>query len=144
MFTLFALLFSNPVMAEDCDAKQLKKDIAEASPVSVPRIYLKLVDCDADAANDSAEDTLARVLHGDEGNQAALAALKVGAQRQVMEWVDNLEPDQRSQTMLWLGDQCSEVDTIGQFFVDSASEMREPFIKERWYRGMAKCRTAEG
>lgn len=143
MFTLWLALTAGTAHAQDCDAKQLTQDIADASPVAVPRVYLKLAECDEAAALKAAPDAMAKVLHGDEGNQAALAALRVGAQQTIMDWVDNLEPDHRAQTILWLGDQCAEVPAIGDFFVDSyRGEKHEAFLSERWYRGMSKCRVS--
>jgi hypothetical protein len=140
MLTLLSFLITSPAMAQDCDAKQLAKEIDEASPIAVPRVYLKLAECDADVAKANAAKALGRTLHGDEGNQASLAALKVGSLGEVMDWVDGLEPDQRSQTMLWMGDQCGEVDQVGSFFTTAANDKRDKFLAERWYVGMAKCR----
>lgn len=140
MHTLFALLLASAASAQSCDAKKLAKDLETASPVAVPKMFLELVTCDPAAANKAAALAMGKTLAGDEGNQAALAALKVGAQKPVMDWVDGLEPDFRSSTMLWFGDQCAQVPEVGQFFVDSANQKTDVFLKERWYRGMSKCR----
>ena len=140
MLMLLAMLTSGVAQAADCDAKQLTKDINDASPVAVPRVFLKLAECDAEAAKKAGEAAFAKILHGDEGNQAAVAGLKVGAQKPVMDWVDRLEPDHRSQSMLWFGNQCGDVPEVGEFFVASAAQKPGPFLQERWYRGMAKCR----
>ena len=101
MLSILALLLSG-AQAQDCDAKQLSKDLHEASPVAVPRVFLKLAECDPSAALEEAEFAMGKTLHGDEGNQAALQALKVGAQKPVMDWVDALEPDPVSYTHLTL------------------------------------------
>lgn len=140
MHTLIALLLASAAHAQSCDAKKLAKDLETASPVAVPKLFLELAACDPAAANKSAALAMGKTLAGDEGNQAALAALKAGAQKPVMDWVDGLEPDHRSAAMLWFGDQCAQVPEVGQFFVDSAAQKTDIFLRERWYRGMSKCR----
>lgn len=139
MIGVLALLLTTAAPAQDCDARQLSKDLQDASPVAVPRTFLKLVECDEAEAAKQAEFAMGKTLYGDEGNQAALQALRVGAPTAVMNWVDDLEPDHRSQSMMWLGEQCTDVPQVGEFFVASAEQKTDAFLKERWYRGMAKC-----
>ncbi|NCG21620.1 MAG: hypothetical protein GWP91_21610, partial [Rhodobacterales bacterium] len=130
-----------PALAQDCDANQLAQDINDASPVAVPRVFLKLVECDEAVAVTSAPLAMSKTLHGEEGNRALLACLKIGAQTSAQDWIDSLEPDHRSQSILWIGEQCDDVSAIGDFFVDSAKgDMAEVFLKERWYRGMSHCK----
>ena len=126
-----------PAAWAQCDAKQLKSDLAEASPVAVARVYLKLAECDADAALETAEEAVPRLLSGDEGNQAAVAALSVGAEAPVSKWVDGLEPDQRSATIDYLGRKCKDEPKVAAFFVSAHTKLGETFWKDRWYRGLA-------
>ena len=141
MLTLLMTLLSSTALAEDCDAKQLVKDIEEASPVKLPRMYLKLAECDEDQARELAAEIIPKILHGDEGNQAALAAIRVGDIDSVTTWVRGLEPNHRTQTLMWMGEQCSDVPGVGEFFTNAAAADQADFLQNRWYRGMSKCRT---
>lgn len=126
--------------AEDCDVRALKKEIASASPVAVPAIYEKIAACDAKAGKEIAPAAFEKILAGDEGNEAVMAALKVDADEHVRTWLDGLEPDQRSRTVAWLGDHCKDEEAVQDFFLASVEAKGADFWTERWYRGLADCR----
>lgn len=141
MLTLLTLLMTPTALAEDCDSKQLVKDIEETSPVKLPALFLQLAECDAEAAKGVAGEVVPKLLHSDEANKAALASIDVGEREAVITWVKGLEPNHRTQTLMWMGEQCGDVPEVGDFFTDSAADDQEGFRQNRWYRGMSKCRT---
>jgi hypothetical protein len=69
------------------------------------------------------------------------AALSAGANEASRDFVDRLEPDQRSRTLDWLGGQCKDTPSIEKFFLNAKATKGEDFWKERYYRGLADCRT---
>jgi len=129
--------------AQDCDAKQLSKDLHEASPVAVARVYVKLAECDSSIAEKEAEFAMTKTLYGDEGMEAGLAALSVGGQAAVLDWVDGLEDHHRSETVRWLGGQCGEEPKVASFFLTAREDKKDVFLSNRWYAGLGSCRTPE-
>jgi len=129
--------------AQDCDAKQLVRDLHEASPVAVARVYLKLAECDPQSAESEAAFAMTKTLYGDEGMQAGLAALSVGGQQAVLNWVDGLEDHHRSETVRWLGGQCGEEPKVAAFFLEAREAKKDVFLANRWYAGLGSCRTPE-
>lgn len=137
---LAALTAAAPAHAE-CDAKQLTKDLAEASPVSMPKVFVKLADCDAGAAKAAAPAAMKRALPGDEGATMAVAALRVGAPEAVASWISAMQVDQRSDVLDGLASQCAAEQPVADFFADAKSREGDQFWKDRWYRGLASCRS---
>lgn len=139
---LVSLLASMPsAYAQDCDAKALQADIAEATPVGAAMAFVKLADCDAGAAAKVAPDVVPRLLGGEEGNEAALRAIEVGAAAPVVAWMDKLQPDERARAIRALGKACSESEPVQKFFAERAGALGEAFWSDRWYTGLASCRT---
>ncbi len=129
--------------AQECDAKALVAEIAEASPRAVADLYVQLADCDAAAANKAAVDTFAKVLSGPAGIKAAGAAVRVGASPVVREWVGNLISDERASTLAGLGETCADEPSLVGFFVQSEVELGERFWRDRWHRGLSDCHAPE-
>jgi len=130
-------------LGADCDVSALKAALNEASPVVVPERFVALAECDAGAAKAAAQGALDKTLAGDEANEAVKTALAVGAEAEVSAWLDKLEPDLRSKTIQWLGQQCKAEPAVEKFFVNSTETKGEDFWKERWYRGLADCKTPD-
>ncbi len=143
MLVWLTLALVGTAQAQDCDAKQLVKDLKEASPVAVGRVYLKLAKCDPVVAEKEASFAMTKTLYGDEGMQASLAALSVGGQQAVLDWVDGLEDHHRSETVRWLGTKCEEEPKAAEFFVKARDVKKDVFLANRWYAGLGGCRTPE-
>ena len=144
MSVMTALLLSAQIShAQECDAKALVAEIAEASPRAVAELYVQLADCDAAAANKAAADTFAKVLSGPAGVKAAGAAVRVGASPVVRDWVGNLISDERASTLAGLGETCADEPSLAAFFVESETELGERFWRDRWHRGLSACRAPE-
>jgi hypothetical protein len=137
------VMLSGTAQAQDCDAKQLSKDLHEASPVAVARVFVKLAECDPETAEREAAFAMTKTLYGDEGMQAGLAALSVGGQAAVLDWVDGLEDHHRSETVRWLGAQCGEEPKVASFFLTARQAKNDVFLSNRWYAGLGSCRTPE-
>jgi len=129
--------------AQDCDANPLVRDLHEASPVAVARVYLKLAECDPSVAEREAAFAMTKTLYGDEGMQAGLAALSVGGQDAVLDWVDGLEDHHRSETVRWFGGQCGKEAKVADFFVKAREAKKDVFLANRWYAGLGSCRTPQ-
>ncbi|MFT4623297.1 MAG: hypothetical protein ACI8PZ_001953 [Myxococcota bacterium] len=127
--------------AQTCDVGALQAQLAEASPVAVPRAYLALAGCDPAAAKASADVALPRTLAGRDGNDAALAALDVGAHDAVAKWIRALESGERTTAIDFLGATCGEHAEVANFFAASFEREGKGFWDDRWYRGLADCRT---
>ena len=138
---MFSWMMVAAAMAADCDLSTLRADLDAASPVAVPRAYLALAKCDPDAARDTAEAALARTLAGRDGNDAALAALDVGAHGPVAEWMGTLQSGERTTTIDFLGKQCAEHPEVASFFAASFEREGKDFWEQRWYRGLSDCRS---
>ncbi|HCH62914.1 MAG TPA: hypothetical protein DFR83_08925 [Deltaproteobacteria bacterium] len=140
MPSFLLVLLSSLASAQDCDAAQLAKETAEATPVGSARAFVQLANCDANAAKAIAAETLPRLLGGDDANQAAVMAIRVGAAEPVAAWMDGLEADERARTVRALGEACSDSPEVQVFFVDRATTLGEKFWSDRWYRALTTCR----
>jgi hypothetical protein len=128
-------------MGAECDIQQLQQDVEQASPIAVGRYYVQLAECDPEAARKLAPKAMLRVLASDDGNRAALHALLSGAPHAVDTWLENLEPGERTGAIDFLGEQCADHPPVAAFFVQSRDAKGETFWTDRWYRGLADCRT---
>lgn len=140
MSSLLLVLLSSLASAQDCDAAALQKETAEATPVGAARAFVQLATCDGGAAKSVAGVTLPRLLSGDDANQAAVMAIKVGASDPVVAWMDGLEDDERARSIRALGEACNDNPAIQSFFVDRAESLGDQFWSDRWYRALASCR----
>lgn len=139
MLTLLTLLTASS-FAADCDLRALQQELADASPVAVPRVYVQIAECDEGAGLRLAGEALGRTLSGDAGNAAAEAAIQVGAGEQVRAWVGGLEPDERSRTIKHLGSRCKDSEVVADFLVDTHTALGAEFWDQRWHRGLSDCR----
>ncbi len=130
---------SSPALADDCDAKALKAEIEDASPVQVGPIFVDLAACDADAAKAVAPEQLVRILPGPDGDAAAVAALDIGAGDSLLSWTDTMISKDRSRTIAALGEACDEHEAVKDFLVGSQARLGDKFWEERWYRALASC-----
>ena len=130
-----------PALGAECDVKQLEQDVVQASPIAVGRYYVRLAKCDLEAARKIAPKAMPRVLASDEGNEAALHALRAGAPESVDAWLEKQEPGGRTSAIDYLGAQCGSHEAVADFFVTSHAAKGEAFWTDRWYRGLADCRT---
>ncbi len=137
---LIAVAFPSLASAQDCDAKALAQETAEATPMSAARAYVQLAACDASMAKTVAESTLPRLLAGEEANQAAVAAIKAGAPEAVVAWMNGLQSDERTRAIRDLGEACNESEKVQAFFVDRAEQLRDKFWSDRCYRALTTCR----
>ncbi len=143
MPSFLLVLLSSLASAQDCDAAALAKETAEATPVGAARAYVQLANCDAGKAKMAAASTLPRLLGGDDANQAAVMAIRVGAGEPVAAWLDGLEADERSRAVRALGEACEGSPDVQKFFVDRAQTLGEKFWSDRWYRALNTCRVPE-
>ena len=141
MLPVILLALTPAAHAEDaCDARALAKDVETVAPVKGAKTFTELAECDAEKAKKAAAKALPRMLAGGDGNKAALAAIEVGADTDLRAWLKGLEPDQRSRTVAWLGEQCAESEPVQKFFATAKAEMGMEFWTDRWHRGLAECR----
>jgi len=128
-------------MGAECDIQQLQQDVEQASPIAVGRYYVQLAECDLESARKLAPRAMPRVLASEDGNRAALHALLAGAPQAVDAWLEHLEPGGRTGAIDFLGEQCADHPPVADFFVQSREAKGETFWTDRWYRGLADCRT---
>jgi len=137
MLTL--LISLNAAHAQDCNARQLKKDVEEASPAAVGAAFKVLADCDPKVARSQAKASFDRALPGEDGNTLLVSAIAVGATDEAREWVTNLQSDERSGTLKALGMACDDSETVGPFLAETAEVLGDDFWEDRWYRSLARC-----
>lgn len=141
---MFSTLVSLALMAQahagGCDAKALGKALTDAAPQQVPEAYMALAACDAAAARAATAATLPRMVSGDKANEAAVAAIKAGAGKEVRAWVDGLLSDERGSVLGALGHACGGTPEVQTFFLDTAAATGEEFWTKRWARSLAECR----
>ena len=143
MFSLLAaVLLMNPAQAA-CDAKALNTQVTEAAPQAVAEVYTQLAACDPAGAKKAAATVLPRMVASDKANEAAVAALRVGASAEVLAWAKNLQPDERGPAISYMGEVCQANKDVQSFFLSAASTMGDAFWNERWFRGLATCRVPE-
>lgn len=143
MIPLIALLWSlllTPAMAEDCDISALKTEFREASPQATARLYPEIAACSAATARKLAPEAFDRILSGEQGTEAAIAAVEVGARDVVREWIAEQRSDERARTLADLGEACSGNPAMVSFFGDSHKALQDQFWRERWHRGLSECR----
>lgn len=138
---LSILLALAPVAsAADCDLKALRKEVETVSPVALPAVYGRLIDCDKAEAAKLSPKVFERVLAGDDGHQAALRAIEIDAGGAVRTWLGGLEPDQRSAAVAWLGEKCPTSEPVQRFFLAAHADKGLEFFTDRWHRGLTECR----
>lgn len=136
-----AALLASPAHAQDCNAKQIAKDLAAASPVQVGALFVQLSECDAAMAKKLAPVELLRVLPGSEGSgdAAAVAAIKVGATDALIAWTDAMISKDRSSTIAGLGEACDTHAEVKDFLLGAKDRLGDKFWQERWFRALASC-----
>ncbi len=134
------LLFIGSALAQDCDGKALEKELAATSPAATAQGFVTLAECDPARARKAAARTFEKVLSGEDGNAAAVAAIEVGAGDVARSWIDGLQSDEKSRTIKVLGQACGESDAVAEFLVETQEAVGQDFWSERWYRGLAECR----
>ncbi|NOY24629.1 MAG: hypothetical protein GXP62_02045 [Oligoflexia bacterium] len=134
-----AATLSAPTLAQDCDAPALAEAIEAASPIQVASLYVQLAQCDAGAALKLSATELARAVPDDDGDQAAIAAVNVGATDALLSWMDGMNPRDRSRTIAALGAACNTQSAVKDFLVGSQDRLGDRFWEERWYRALANC-----
>ena len=137
---LLALSFVATANAQDCNARQLEKDLAEASPNGIPAAFEALAVCSPDKAKAKAATAFEKVLSGEGGNAMVVSAVKVGAGDAARDWIGGLQSDERSRTIAALGAACNGEDAVAGFLVDTGSALGDDFWEDRWYRSLAECR----
>ena len=128
--------------AEACDLRGLKSELKEASPHSAGGVYTRLAACDARSAKTAAKDTFPRLIPGESANEAAVAAIGIGAGDVVAAWVDGQQSDERARTIKALGKACTSDPAVAGFFVDTHSRLGDQFWSQRWHAGLRTCRAA--
>lgn len=140
-FTVASLAFPVAAAADACDVKPLQAEFAETSPAGAGAVYARIAECDPGAAKAMAATAFQKIIGGEGGNTAALAAIKGGSGEVVRTWITGLASDDRSPTLAWLGNQCS-ASGVPTFFVDAEKAMGASFYNERWFAALATCRHA--
>ncbi|TVQ87263.1 MAG: hypothetical protein EA397_18265 [Deltaproteobacteria bacterium] len=141
MLPLF-LLVPQLAAASPCDARSLRKELDEATPVAVGSRFQKLAECDERQAKAAAPKAFQRMLAGAEGYAAATRAVELRLDTVVHGWIEGLEPDQRSRAIAALGDQCAESEAVQAFFLATYKDRGDAFFTQRWHRGLTECRVA--
>jgi hypothetical protein len=141
---LLAMLATSPALAEDaekpaCDAKELTTALEEASAAKLPNHFIRLAKCDTDAAGKATPAMLGRLLAGEDANPAVMAAIVIGQDDPVREWLSGLQSDQRSSAIGWLGTQCPDSPKVQAFFVSTHEALGNKFWQDRWQRGLGAC-----
>jgi len=140
MLPVILLALTPAAHAQECDARTLAREVGTVAPIKVAKTFVELAECDPERAKKAAPKAFERLLSGGDGNKAALAAVQVGADQDLRTWLKGLEPDQRSRTVAYLGEQCAESEPVQEFFATARAEMGMEFWTERWHRGLAECR----
>lgn len=131
-----------PASAQDCDARALDKALADAAPARVAKAYTTLAACDPARAKKAAAKQLPRMVADGDQIPAAIAAIEVGAAASLSSWLDTQLPDDRSRTIAGIGAACPDhPEAVSAYFVDAKARLGATFWDERWYRGLAACRT---
>lgn len=139
MMLWMALLIAKPAAAGTCD-EQITA-LGEASPTQVAVKWLDVVQCDGEEAKAQFGDASERMLAGEDANRAMAAAIGLGLTEEVDGLIDALQSDQRSAAIASLGEKCKEDPAVEQYFVARHKGLGESFWEQRWYRGLADCRT---
>ena len=136
------LLLIAPAMAQDCNPKALEKALMAASPAAAAAAFSTLAACDGARAKKNAESAFQKVLSGDDANDAAIAAISIGAGDTVRTWIGNLQSDERSSTIAAMGQACGENEAVAGWLVETQQALGDQVWSERWYRSLATCRVA--
>jgi hypothetical protein len=124
-----------------CDAKALTRALAESVPATVPANYLALAACDPAAARKLAPSRLKMMPANAEATKAAITAIEAGSGADVRTWLVDLVADERARMVKALAASGPEHPAVCDFFVAVEDALGERFWNERWYRGLAECRT---
>lgn len=138
MLALLAL-FALPASAQTCDGAALARSLAAASPVQAGTIFVELAACDPALAKKVATKELPRVLPGEDGDRAAVAAIQVGATDVLLTWMSGMEPKDRSRTISGISETCTGNPAVRSFLMGTKDKLGEAFWTDRWFRALSRC-----
>lgn len=138
---LLSLSLALPAQAGDCDGPALAAEATGGPPAAAARAFVQLSACDPLVARKAAKVVLPRILPGDEGYQAVVSAIRTGAPADAAAWVAGLQSDDRARAIKSLGDACAESEPVQAFFAERARSLGDEFWSQRWYRGLAACKS---
>lgn len=136
---MWVLLIGSAFAAAPCDAKALQASFTDISPTAAGERFVELAGCDPVAAKAFAPEAFQKVIAGNGGDAAVVAAIKLGAGETVRNWLLGLEPDDRGPTLSKLGDTCETPEVPG-FFVESEKALTDRFYSGRWWAALDSCR----
>jgi hypothetical protein len=145
IFLLISLALAQTPEGNECDTDALSKVITSSTGDAAAKAFTKLAECDEKKANHYAKTTISTFLVNDVGLNAAVAGMKIGAEKYVLEWMNDpdLLPDEKAQILSRLGSECHSEPIIQQFFVKTAEDDPERFWGKRYYRYLKKCKSPE-
>jgi hypothetical protein len=133
------LLIATP-FAQDCDGRALSKKISESSPVRVASIFSELAQCDERRARRAAPEAFGRMIWDSRTTGALKAAIELGENDLVRDWIGQLRSDERSSAVASLGAACAGNEHVANFLTESHDVLGEKFWSQRWYRSLSECR----
>ena len=140
---LYSLFFSSMALAQDCDAGQLVATVKESVGDQTATAFIDLNKCDPKQATKLASTVVPKLYAGDLGYQAMAIALSMGAEKEVVDWLNTQLAGERSEALRYLGTVCKETKEVQDFFITQAEKMGEEFWVQRWYRPLDQCSTPE-
>jgi hypothetical protein len=135
---ILTLLLSLSAQAQDC--KAIPKALAKAGVHEASRMFVELAQCNPAEAKKAAAGTVAGLIGDENGQRAAMAAIRVGAGSATRAWMKALDSEERSPMVRALGKVCQGDEAIQGYLVDSEAELGETFWSQRWYRALVECR----
>ena len=100
---------------------------------------MALADCDEALAKRDAKFAFDDMNANDEGYEAIVRAVTIGADAPVHAWIDGLQSDSRSHAISALGKSCKDSEEVQAFFIGRSETLGKEFWDQRWYKGLSNC-----
>lgn len=129
-----------PAVALPACAAEAQKALAEAGPAAAGKAWLDLATCDATSGKTAAPEAWKKIIAGSGADAAAVKAIELGLGANIREWVDTLQPDEKSAFINTLGEQCANA-AVPTFYAETSTALGDKFWSGRWFAGLDACRT---
>jgi hypothetical protein len=142
---LISLALAQSPEENECDVTALSKVITSSTGDAAAKAFTKLAECDSKKANHFAKTTISTFLVTEDGLEAAVAGMKIGADKYVLDWMNDSElpPDEKKKILRRFGEECSTEQIVQQFFINSAANDPERFWGKRYYQYLKSCKSPE-
>jgi hypothetical protein len=136
LYFLITLSFAE----NECAIEEYHRTITKVTGDSAAESFLELSRCAPEIAKQFIKTTVPTFITTEIGYKAAVEAVKLGGQEDVLSWVKTIEPHEQKAVLRALGDACQNDISIQNLFTSVAADDPDRFWGKRYYQYVTDCR----